>query len=156
MAKKKKEEAAEEQKQVAPMPKVYSPDITPYSFEGDSYFFGTVLSILVAPVRLVSRVMHNIFVLPADLCVGYANSLFIVSGILFIIGLVSLLLDGKWVLALSQLPVLGYVFILRRQAKQSVETARNLHEVEIDVEEIEVLCNGIYTELNEILGGNEE
>lgn len=133
------------------MPKVYSPDITPYSFEGKSYFFGTLLSIIVAPIRLLSRVMHNIFILPANLQKGYAQSLIWVSGALIGIGVLDLLIYRKWPLVVSAIPALIYGLRLKRQALDSEVVARELRHIEIDDEQVEEAANSVYTSLQEIL-----
>lgn len=135
--------------------KVYSPDITPYSFEGDSYFVGTTLSILVAPIRLITRVMHNIFVLPADMQKGYANSLLIVSAALLGIGVFDYLYAGKFILVLSQIPVLIYAVQLRKKAVKSERLAHAKREIEIDEDQINEACSNIYNELDTILGSDE-
>lgn len=131
--------------------KVYSPDITPYSMEGKSGVFGTLISLFVAPIRIVSRVMHNIFVLPANLVKDYANSLLVVGIVLEIIGVIDLLLFQKWPLCVSQVPVIWYALQLKNQAAKSVIVATKKREVDIDTEEVEELCNTIYKELDNII-----
>ena len=132
--------------------KVYSPDISTYSFEGNTYFFGTMLSFLVAPIRLISRTMHNIFVLPADLVQGYANSLLIVSLILLAIGGIDYYMYGKWCLGTTQLFMVVYAIWLKRKATRSIEFADSKRQVEIDEEAIEEECNKLLDEINNVLG----
>lgn len=133
--------------------KVYSPDITPYSLEGRSGVFGTLVSIFVGPVRIVSRVTHNILVLPANLRLDYANSLITVGFGMLGLGVVDLTLYKKWPLIVSQIPILYYAFRLRKQARKSVTVATQKREVDIDVKEVEVLCNTIFQDLKDITKG---
>lgn len=136
-------------------PKVYSPDITPYSFEGDSYFFGTVLSFLVAPIRLIMRVMHNIFILPADLQVGYARSLLIVSCIMSGIGVVDAMLYNKWPLIVSQPPLILLALWLQKRAQQSTAKANAKRRIEIDDAIVEEKCDKVLDDINKILESEE-
>lgn len=133
------------------VPKVYSPDVTPYSFEGRSYFFGTLVSFVVAPIRLLSRVMHNIFILPANLQEGYASALLLVSGVLMALGVLDLFIFHKWPLLVSQIPALLYAMRLRRHANLSQRAAADLRKVEIDEEAVEEAAGEIYDEFSKIL-----
>lgn len=130
--------------------KVYSPDIKPYSFEGRSGVFGTLLSIIVAPIRITTRVMHTIFILPADMQVEYANSLYLMSIIMGVIGVVDLFVYKKWPLLVSQIPVLYYATRLRNQAQKSTAIAQAKREVDIDRDQVGELCNTIYDDLEQI------
>lgn len=136
--------------------RVYSPDIPTYSFEGQSYFLGTILSFLVAPIRIVTRVMHNIIILPADLKEDYAKSLMVTSTVLLILGIFDWVVAGKWMLCVSQVIPLIYAVKLKSSAHQSVELAREKREIEIDMDEVTNICESVYDELNVILGGKEE
>lgn len=131
--------------------KVYSPDLKPYSFEGSSGVVNTILSVFVGPIRFISRVMHNIFVLPANLQMDYAQTLQIVSLVLLAFGLVLVIFDGKWSLLVSQIPVLVYATRLKAKAKRSTALAQSKREVEIDLDEVGDLCNSIYPELKNLL-----
>lgn len=136
--------------------KVYSPDIIPYSFEGESYFFGTVLSFLVAPIRIVTRVTHNIFILPAQLQEGYANTLLLISGVLLGIGVVDVIFANKWPLLVSECIVLIYALWLRRNAHNSVKVFGAKREVALDEDAISEVCSEVYDDLNKIIGSEEE
>lgn len=131
--------------------KVYSPDITHYGLEGMSGVVNTISSIMVAPIRLSMRVMHNIFVLPANLQSAYAESLLFVCFAMCIFGVVDLFLFGKWVLLVSQLPLVIYAIRLKSQAKISVNVFERKQEVEINIDEVESLCNTVYDELDTVL-----
>ena len=131
--------------------KVYSPDITPYKFEGNSLIFGTILSFVVAPIRLLSRVMRNVFILPADMRESYAKSLLIVSGILGVIGIVDLMIYGKWPLVASQIFTFLYALRLKGQAALSKQRAQEKREVNIDTGQIEDMCSAIYDTLDNII-----
>ena len=131
--------------------KYYSPDIVPYSLEGRSGVFGTLSSIAVAPIRLVSRVMHNIQILPAPLLKDYAESLLLVGGALLIIGIIDWFVFNKWPLMVSQVPVLILAFVFRSRAIASAAQAEEKREVDINVEQVESLCSEIYGELDKIM-----
>lgn len=131
--------------------KVYSPDIKPYSMEGRSGIFGTLLSFVVAPIRLLTRVMHNIFILPANLIEPYADALLMVSGAMLVIGVLDFFLYQKWPLSVSQLPAIYYASILKKQARKSTQIALEKREVDIDTEQVQTLCNTIFDELNDII-----
>lgn len=131
--------------------KVYSPDITPYSMEGKSGIFGTLLSIIVAPIRLLSRIMHNVFVLSAEMQGEYASGLFIVGTVMAALGLLDLLIYQKWPLLVSQVPVLYYAVRLKVQAQRSTIVAQEKREVDMQYEKVEELVNTIYNDLNKIL-----
>lgn len=131
--------------------KVYSPDVVPYSFEGESYLLGTFMSIVVAPIRIVSRVLHNIVILPGDMQLGYSNSLLIVSSILMVIGLLDAMLVGKWPLFISQIPVLLYAMYLKKQATLSSRKKSVKRDIEINTEVVEEMCNSIYDDINNVL-----
>lgn len=131
--------------------KVYSPDVVPYSFEGESYLLGTFMSIVVAPIRIVSRVLHNIVILPGDMQLGYSNSLLIVSSILMVIGLLDAMLVGKWPLFISQIPVLLYAMYLKKQATLSSRKKNVKRDIEINTEVVEEMCNSIYDDINNVL-----
>lgn len=131
--------------------KVYSPDIKPYSFEGRSGIFGTLLSFIVAPIRITTRVMHTVFILPANMQETYAGSLFVVSGVMCGLGLFDLILYHKWPLLVSQIPCIYYATRLKKQAQRSAEIASAKREVDIDFEQVETLCNTVYNELENIV-----
>lgn len=131
--------------------KVYSPDIHPYSFEGRSGVFGTLLSIVVAPIRVITRVVHDIFILPANLLEGYAKSLLLVSAILFAIGLIDFFVYKKWPLVVSQIPAFYYATVLKKQATKSTQLALQKRTVDINTEQVEELCNTVFDELNKVI-----
>ena len=131
--------------------KAYSPDISSYSFEGLSGVFGTLCSIVVAPIRILTRVMHNIFILPATMQESYAKTLLAVCCVMAAIGLVDLLLYHKWVMITAQVPLVFYALRLKGQAKRATLKAMEKREVEIDTNNIESMCSEIYDELDEII-----
>ena len=131
--------------------KVYSPDLKTISFEGLTGVFNIIGSVVTAPVRLLLRVVHNIVILPADLMLSYAESLFLVGVVLEIIGIFDFFILHKWVLLVSQVPVIILAVKLKSSASRSVTIARQKTEVEIDTEKIEELCNEISTELDAIV-----
>lgn len=131
--------------------KVYSPDVVPYSFEGKRGIIGTVAYTFVAPIRLVSRIMHNIWVMPADIQDEFAEGLFVVAGIVAALGLVDLLVWHKWVLLASQIPLFPYAYFTRKAALEASELAHKKREVDFDYEQIETLVGGVYDELNKVI-----
>lgn len=131
--------------------KVYSPDIKPYSMEGLSGIFGTLLSFIIAPIRITTRVMHMIFILPADLQEEYANALLKTSVVLAVIGVVDLILWKRWPLFVSQIPAIYYAYRLRKQARKSTMVSQEKREVDIDFDQVEELCNTIYDDLDQIV-----
>ena len=131
--------------------KVYSPDIKPYSFVGRSGVFGTLLSIIVAPIRIVTRVMHTIFILPANMQEAYADSLMLISLMMAALGVLDLLFYHKWPLLVSQIPAFYYSTRLKKQAKQSTAIASVKREVDIDYDGVEELCESIYDDLEKIV-----
>ena len=76
--------------------KVYSSDLQTFSLEGTSGIFGTVASLLVGPIRLLSRVTNNIMVLPANLLESYADGVVVIGAILAALGVVDWLVFDKW------------------------------------------------------------
>lgn len=131
--------------------KVYSPDIKPYSFEGKSGIFGTLLSIIMAPVRIISRVTHNVFILPANLQEGFADKWLLVSCILLAIGFLDFVIEKKWPLLVSQIPGIFLSLRLKRQASKSTEIATEKREVDIDIDQVTELCNSVYSEFESIV-----
>lgn len=133
------------------MSKVYSPDITPFGMEGKSGATGILLSFVVAPIRLVSRVIHNICILPANLLEEYANALIFVSGVMLGLGIVSFFVEKKWCLLVSQIPALYIALRLKAQARRSVDIAEEKREVDIDLDLVTENCSAIYNELDKII-----
>ena len=130
--------------------KVYSPDIKPYSFEGRSGVFGTLLSIIVAPIRITTRVMHISFILPANMQEDYAKALYFLAVAMSVLGVVDLVFYKRWPLLISQIPVVYYATRLRGQAQRSTAIAKSKREVEIDTDVVGDLCNTIYDDLEKI------
>lgn len=137
-------------------PKVYSPDIHPYSMEGRSGIFGTLLSFVVAPIRITTRVIHNIFILPANLQEDYADALTTTSLVIGCIGIIDLFMYKKWCLTFSQIPTLYFAYVLKKQARKSTQIALEKREVDIDTEQVQTLCNTVFSELNEIIGSDSK
>lgn len=133
----------------------YSPDIDEFSFEGASYFFGLIASIVVAPIRLVMRVMHMIALLPAKLMVVYLRYLIGVSVAMVVVGVVSFIFDGKWIILVSQVIVLVASLFLSTTLKYDEEDESSVRQLDIDEEEVEAICNGIYEELDNYFGKEE-
>lgn len=131
--------------------KVYSPDIQPYSFEGKGWVLGTFASIVVAPIRLVSRIMHNIMVMPADLQVEYAQGLLVVAGAVTALGAIDLLFFHKWVMLLSQLPLFPVALKLRASALKASSASKELRHVDVDRKQVEELTETIYDDLDKIV-----
>lgn len=136
--------------------KVYSPDLQTFELEGPSGVFGTLASVLVGPIRLLMRVMHNIMILPANLLASYADGLFIVGALMLGAGVFDLLVYGKWPLLVSQIPVMILAVKLKAGASKAVKSSTEKTEVEIDVEKVEELCNSITAELDSIIGKERE
>ncbi len=131
--------------------RVYSPDIQPYSFEGKSYFIGTIVSIVVAPIRIVTRIMHNIIVMPANLQRQYSQGLFIVAGLMTALGIVDFVWRQHWPLLVSQLPLFWVAYHLKRTAVRAEDVAEEQREIDIDHAQVEELINTVYDELDKIL-----
>lgn len=131
--------------------KVYSPDIKPYSFEGRSGVFGTLLSIIVAPIRITTRIMHNIFILPSNLQESYADGLLLVSAAMAVIGIVDLFMYKKWPMVVSQIPAIYYAIRLKKQAMKSTAIASAKREVDIDFDGVEELCESVFDDLEKIV-----
>lgn len=136
--------------------KVYSPDLQTFELEGPTGIFGTLASVVVGPIRLLLRVMHNIVILPAALLESYASGLLIVSVILLVTGIVDIIVFKKWPLLVSQIPAVLLAVRLKQKASRGVQLAKAKVEVEIDDEQINELCNGIYDKLDAAIGIEEE
>lgn len=131
--------------------KFYSPDIQMYDLSGAPGVLNTIVSVVVAPIRLLTRVMHNIFVLPANLIEEYAKSLFIVASCMVVLGVLDLFLYKKWPMVVSQLPVFYYASVLKKQARKSTLISLHKREVDIDTERIETICNTVFEELKNVI-----
>lgn len=135
--------------------KVYSPDLVPYEFSGASGLFSTIASIIVGPIRLLLRVVHNIMILPAGMMASYAEGLLIIGAMVGVIGVIDFILRGRWPLLVSQIPVILLAVKLKATASRATEIALIKSEVEIDTDKVEELCNGIVPELDAIIGKDE-
>lgn len=131
--------------------KVYSPDIKPYSMEGKGGLLRTISYIIVAPIRLVSRVMHNIFVMPANIQDEFAEGLMVVAGLTAILGLVDLIVFKKWVLLVSQLPLFPIAYKVRKDALSAKVVAKEKPVVDIDKAEVAALATTVYDDLEKIM-----
>lgn len=139
-----------------PKLKVYSPDLQSFSLEGRSGIFGTLASLIVGPIRVISRVAHNVMILPADLLASYAEGL-LITGIIFeLLGIVDYIFFDKWPLLVSQVPVIASALHLKAKARRAIVISETKHEVEIDTDQVTELCNTIYGELDAIVGNTEE
>ena len=132
--------------------KIYSPDLKTFDLEGSSGVFNTLSSIIVGPVRIVTRVMHNIMILPPNLLQAYTRSLQIVGCIMAIFGVVDLVVFRKWPLLVSQIPVVIVATRVNKQASKASAKTRKKHKVEIHYEEVQTLCESIYDEINGKIG----
>ncbi len=131
--------------------KVYSPDIRPYSFEGKGGLLSTISYTIVAPIRLVSRIMHNIFVMPANIQDEFAEGLMVVAGCTAVLGLIDLILYGKWLLLVTQLPLFPIAYKIRQRALSSKAAAREKRTVDIDIAQVTKLSNSVFDDLDKIL-----
>lgn len=136
--------------------KVYSPDIQEFSFEGMNGLLSIIFSLLIGPIRLLMRVMHNIMILPAELLASYANSLLLVSGSMMVLGIIDYLLYHKWPLLVSQIPTICIALWFRKKASSAVARSEELREVNINVEEVQEMCGKIYDELDSMLGKGDK
>lgn len=136
--------------------KTYSPDIAVYSFEETSAVYKTLSSILVGPIRLVMRVMHNIPLLPGKLLVEYTRGLFLVCGAFSFVGLFDYVFYGKWPMLVSQPVVFLIALHLKRKCRFVAELVEEVREVEIDEDQVNACCNKIFSRLDEIVGNTEE
>lgn len=132
--------------------KVYSPDLQTYELEGTTGLFGTIASLVVGPIRIVSRVMHNIMILPANLLDDYARGLLVISILFTGLGLADLIVFRKWPLVVSQIPVLIIAAVLRQRTSKAAIVAAQKREVEIDDEQVQELANSLYRELDIVIG----
>ena len=131
---------------------VYSPDLKNRSLDGDIGTFNLVASFLVGPLRFLLRVVHNIFILPADLMLEYTNGLFMTGVVVMGIGVLDYLLYRRWPLMVSQIAVLAIAVLLRKNAMKGIEAANQKRQVEMDTAQVEEFCDQIYEELNTIIG----
>lgn len=136
--------------------KVYSPDLETFELEGPSGVFGTVASIVVGPVRMIMRVMHNIVILPAELLASYAEGLLIVGCAMMAVGIFDFLVFHKWPILISQIPVIFLSLKLKAKATEAVVKSKEKTEVEIDTEKVEELCSSVYEEIDAALGKGEQ
>lgn len=132
--------------------KVYAPDIQTFELDGPPGVFGTIASIVAGPVRIVSRVMHSMLVLPAKLLKSYGDGLLLTGAVLGVLGILDLVLYAKWPLAVSQIPVVFAGLWYRNKAAQCLPEDAPKREVEIDNEQVNELVNSIYSELDLVLG----
>lgn len=131
--------------------KVYSPDITSFSFEGNEGIAHIFAYVLVAPFRIVSRVMHNILILPANLQEQYARGLLIIGGFMTLLGAIDLIVFKKWVLLVSQLPVFIISHKMKQSAQYAIEQQAEEPIIDVDREEVNAMAESVYEELDKIL-----
>lgn len=131
--------------------KVYSPDITSFKFEGSEGISKIVSYVLVAPFRIVSRVMHNIFILPANLEGQFADGLFVIAGIMTVLGLVDLIAFHKWVLLVSQLPLFPLGYKMRQSSAIAMEQQEEENIIDVDKQEVRRQALEVYDELDKII-----
>lgn len=133
------------------MNRSYSKDISEFELGGLSGVIGTIASFVVSPIRVTSRVCHNIILTPPSMLKTYGASLLGVSIATFVLGVLDSLVYGKPYLLLASLAsaFIGW-FIFKRGARyKSLEGDKRI--VQIDNGEIETLCNSIYDEIEEVL-----
>ena len=133
----------------------YAKDIAVYSFEGATGIAGTISSLLVAPIRIMVRVPQSIAVLPCHLLKQYSEALFLVGCFALSVGLLDLALYKKWVLLVSQIPIILLAVYLRRISSRPNKKAEDKRTVEFDDEQIVELCDSIYPELDAVIGKEE-
>lgn len=131
--------------------RVYSPDIEPYSFEGKSGLFNTISFIITAPIRLVTRVMHNLLVMPANVQEAYADGLLVVALLTAALGVIDYIMFHKWVLVVSQLPLIPLAIKVKKDATAARGAAKEKRKVDIDKGQISALVGTVYDDLNKVL-----
>ena len=131
--------------------KVYSPDLSNFELSGPTGVFGTIASIVTGPVRLVTRVLHNIPILPADLLKEYYQSLFITSTTLACVGLVDLVFYNKWLLFVVQIPLIGISLTQPKKINKILKAASVKHEVEFDSQRVADMCEKVYDDIEKEL-----
>lgn len=131
--------------------KVYSPDLSNFELEGPSGVFGTIASFVTGPIRLVTRVFHNIPILPADLQKEYFNSLLFTSVAVTLIGVVDFVVYRKWPLLLSQLPLIFLSIKQSNKAARVLSQAQVKREVDIDQQQVAELCESVYDKIEDEL-----
>lgn len=130
--------------------KVYSPDIKPYSLEGKGGLLNTISYTIVSPIRLVSRVMHNIFVMPANIQDEFAEGLIVVAIATGVLGLVDLIVFKKWMLLATQIPLIPYAYKKRKDALSSKEVVKKKPVVDIDKARVTELAQSVYDDLEKL------
>lgn len=136
--------------------KVYSPDLQTFELDGPTGVFGVVAALLVGPLRLITRVVHNVMILPADLLASYASGLFVVGAIMTVIGAIDLVFYRRWPMLVSQIVVLGLAIMLKSKARVASEKADVKAEIEIDDKKVEDLCNSLVPQLDAIIKESAE
>lgn len=139
-----------------PVLKVYAPDIASYAFDESSAVYKTIVSVLIGPIRLVMRVLHNIPLLPPNLLSEFAGGLVLTSCFLGAIGIFDYAVFHRWPLLFSQTLALLYGLYLKRKVGGIELTEAEMREVKIDYELVTDHCNKIYDDLDKILGSAEE
>lgn len=130
---------------------IYAPDVMVQELDGKHNLIFSLVSVIISPVRVCLRVMHNIAIMPAKLKKEFLNELITVSIAMEAIGLVNLFLNHKWPLAISQIPVLLYAYRARNTVVIAVEKDAEVTEVDIDSEQIEQMCVSVYDKLDSVL-----
>jgi len=136
-------------------PKTYSPDIAVYSFEETSAIYKTISSVLIGPLRLVMRVLHNIPLLPPKLFREYVNGLFIVILAFSVVGFIDYVFFNHWPLLVSQAISLVIAWWLKSKCHNGPDAEEEMREVEIDLDQVDKCCNQIYKRLDAIVGDEE-
>lgn len=134
---------------------VYAPDVMVQELDGKHNLIFSLVSLIISPVRICLRVMHNIAIMPAKLKKEFLNELITIAVVMEIIGLIDFLLNHKWPLAISQIPVLIYAYRARSKVVVAVEKDAEVTEVDIDSEEVEKMCITVYDKLDAVLEEEE-
>ena len=125
----------------------YAPDLLEFELEGEKGIFSLITSFIVGPIRLVSRILHNIAFLPADLAKSYSNGLIAVASMMVFIGIVDLLFFGKWPVLVSQIPVCAMALRFRKKATKAISVTAEKREVHIDNDQVNAMCETTYDEM---------
>lgn len=138
-----------------PDKKTYATDIQSFDLDGNQSILNIVASVVVAPIRLVMKVLHNICILPAELMCSYAEGLLFVSSVLSVLGVLDLVIYRRWPLLISQLPLVFVSLRLRRKARVSAQAARDKKTVDIDYAKIEEKLNTVYDRIDTSIGKDD-
>lgn len=130
---------------------VYSSDMRTFDLDGNHSIIMSLVSLLISPVRITLRVMHNIMSMPNALKQVYVKEMLRTSLILELIGLVDFIVYKRWVLVVSQIPVILYAYRAKSRISMAVARDEEVTEVEIDTSMVEELCGTVYDDIDKAL-----